>query len=97
MKKLRNSNFFERLEAHPELRERFEEILDIAENSSDKLITADEAEEKTIEEVKKLGLEVMQEWAKGQHEKLVSHVRQENTKAKTRSKKNSAGQPRLEG
>ena len=46
--------FFERIKNHPSLMKRFEEILNIAENSSGELITADEAEGKAIEEVKKL-------------------------------------------
>ena len=47
-----------KLENHPRLKKRFQEILDIAENTSGELITADEAETKAIEELQKLGREL---------------------------------------
>ena len=43
MKQSTQDNFVERLEAHPTLKSRFESILDLAENTSGKVITADEA------------------------------------------------------
>ena len=52
-----------RIKAHPGLKERIESILDIAENKSGELITADQAGGKAIEEVQKLGKELLKEWA----------------------------------
>ena len=56
-------NLTERLRNHPILKSWVEAILDIAENTHGDLITADEAEQCAIEEVRKLGNEVLQDWA----------------------------------
>ena len=51
--------FFEKLKKHPRLKKRFNEILNIAKNPSRELLTADEVELKTIDEVRKLvGLDI---------------------------------------
>jgi hypothetical protein len=81
----------EKLNSNPALKKRIEEILKIALNSSGKLITADEAEIRTIEEVQKLGREVLTEWALNQHEQSIKNTREEKTKAKKHVKKNSIG------
>jgi hypothetical protein len=44
-----------KINSHPSIRKRVEEILNIAENTSGELITARQAEEKAIEEIRKLG------------------------------------------
>jgi len=49
----------ERTLAHPGLKERVEAILDIAENTSGELITADQTEGRAIEEAHKLGRELL--------------------------------------
>lgn len=56
-------NLAERLRNHPILKSRVEAILDVAENTHGDLITADAAEQCAIEEVRKLGNEVLQDWA----------------------------------
>lgn len=91
-----NELFLEKLDKHPRLKKRFNEILGIAENSSGKLITADDAEMKAIEEVRKLGQEVVQEWAITQHEKTVENTRKDNPRAKKDTKKNSTGNQHLD-
>ena len=70
----------EKLNSNPALKKRVEEILNIAHNSSGKLITADEAEMKTIEEVQKLGREVLKEWAVNQHEQAIKDTKKEKPK-----------------
>lgn len=87
--------FFEKLKNHPRLKKRFNEILGIAENTSGELITADEAETKAIEEVRKLGQEVMQEWAENQHKQRVETLEKQN-KTRRHVKKNSIGKQHLE-
>ena len=81
----------EKLNSNPALKKRVEEILNIAHNSSGKLITADEAEMKTLEEVQKLGREVLKEWAVNQHEQAIKATKEETPKAKKHIKKNSIG------
>ncbi len=52
----------ERLSKYPHLRHRMESILGIIENDDGSCQTADEAERRAIEEVRKLGQEVLQGW-----------------------------------
>lgn len=87
--------FLDKLKNHPRLKKRFNEILGIAENTSGELITADEAETKAIEEVRKLGQEVMQEWAENQHKQQLEALEKQN-KMRKHVKKNSIGKQHLE-
>lgn len=88
--------FLEKLNSNPSLKKRFEEILKITHNSSGELITADQAEEKTIEEVQKLGREILREWAVKQHENVTKRTKEEKPKAKKHIKKNSIGNQHLD-
>lgn len=90
-----NEIFFDKLEKHPRLKKRFDEILKIAENTSGELITADEAEMKAIEEVRKLGQEIMQEWAENQHKKQIKEFESKH-KSRKHVKKNSTGKRHLD-
>jgi len=80
----------ERLKAHPDLQKRIETILDIVEDESDDVKTADEAEQRTIEELRQLGSEVMQNWAaKKEGQKAAAY--QNNPEAKGHGKKKFVG------
>ena len=85
-----------KINSHPSLRKRVEEILNIAENTSGELITARQAEEKAIEEIRKLGQEVLKEWAENQHDKAVEKAKAENSKTQEHVKKNCIGNQHLE-
>lgn len=85
-----DDDLIKKLENHPRLKMRFQEILNIAENTSGELITADEAETKAIEELQKLGQEVIQEWANNQHQRQIETFEKEN-KTRRHVKKNSTG------
>ena len=54
----------QRLRNHPELLERLQDILQIADNSDQPLRTADEVEALLIEEVRQLGKTAMETWAR---------------------------------
>jgi G:T-mismatch repair DNA endonuclease (very short patch repair protein) len=87
----------ERLQAHPRLRDRFHQILSIAEDAEGKVDKADEAEERVIEELRKLGQEVLQDWAVGKEKQKVEQVKKElDRKIKGHGKKNFAGTQHLE-
>lgn len=58
----RRESVAERLERHPALKARMERMLDVVENASGDVRRADEAERRAIEELRQLGLEVMQGW-----------------------------------
>ena len=67
----------QRLEANPLLKARISRILDLAENTDGEVITADEAEERAIQELRKLGQELLQGWgqrvAEKEAQKLSKH------------------------
>ena len=56
----------ERLKKFPELRERFEELLSIAENKEGKIKLADDAEDMIIVAGRKLTQTTLKEWSKEQ-------------------------------
>lgn len=96
MKADRYIKILERIQNHPELLESVEAILDIAENKSGELLTADEAEEKTIEELGKLGKELLAEWAKERQNTAIEQARETHPTAKRHEKKNSIGNRPME-
>jgi hypothetical protein len=52
-----------RLNKHPHLKNRIEQLLKIVENAEGDLKKADEAEKRVIEELRKMGNEVLHDWA----------------------------------
>ncbi len=79
-----------RLAQYPELRARVEEILAVVENEQGDTFTADEAEERAFEQVRRLGQEVLQSWAERKHQRVVQEY---DTRRDTRrrGKKKSIG------
>jgi hypothetical protein len=57
-----------RLEKHPQLRARVEQLLDLCEDVAGDLQHADDAERRAIGELRALGHEVLEDWATGQVE-----------------------------
>jgi|ERR1700733_2414999 len=92
----KDMKILERIKAHPGLKERFEAILDIAENKSGELITADQAEGKAIEEIEKLGQELLKEWALRRQDKAIEKAKETHPNAKRHEKKSSTGNRHLE-
>ena len=79
-----------RLNKHPQLRGRIERLVDIVEDAGDDLRKADEAERRVIDEVRRLGQELLEGWADGQVAKRADEL--EQTPGVWREgKKNSAG------
>jgi hypothetical protein len=79
-----------RLNKHPQLRGRVERLVEIVEDAGGNLRKADEAERRVIEEVRRLGQEVLEGWADGQVAKRADAL--ERTPGVWREgKKNSAG------
>lgn len=66
------SDLIKQLRQRPQILERVQKILEIADNAEGPLKTADQIEELLIEEMRKLGSETMQQWA-AQAEERVSH------------------------
>lgn len=87
----RRKSFEERLRDYPELKERFEAILAIAEAEGNELERADDAEQRAIEEVRKLGNEVMHGWARRREGQNVAKLEEERHKLTKHGKKKSTG------
>lgn len=87
MKELTQDNFIKRLEKHPRLKSRFKSILDLAENTTGNVIKADEAERQAIEEVRKLGNEVLYDWATNRVEASANELKDSEKDIKGNGKK----------
>ncbi len=61
--KEREERLLEKMRRHPELMERLETIVGLAEDEGTERLSADKVEELLIEEVRRLGNRVMQDWA----------------------------------
>jgi hypothetical protein len=82
----REKRLLQALRNHPELLERFEAILALTDSSTGAVRSADEIEERLIEEVRRLGHRAMQEWAHGAEERAAADLRQVLPKARLRKK-----------
>jgi hypothetical protein len=81
-----------RLDKHPQLRQRVERLLDLCEDRAGDLRKADEAEQRVVEEMRALGHEVLEGWAREQLEARCEEL--DRTAGVSREgKKNSAGIP----
>jgi hypothetical protein len=80
----------ERLNRHPEFRDKVEELLDIVDNKSGNANKADDAEDLIWEELRAMGQRALQDWAERKHERVVgeSDNREELSK---KEKKGSTG------
>lgn len=86
-----NEKLLERLEAHPELKKYVEEVLDIAEDVTDTLKRADDAELKVVDNMRKMGAALLHEWAVHQEKKTTEHWKEEHPEAEGHGKKNPLG------
>jgi hypothetical protein len=75
---------------HPQLRGRIERLVDLVEDVGDDLRKADEAEQRVIEEVRRLGQEVLEGWANEQVSRR-SEALDRTSGVWREGKKNSAG------
>lgn len=83
-----------RLAAHPDLRSRMESLLLAVEDETGELKTADAAEMRVIEVIRRTGRDALQAWAKHQVERTSQEPKQ-ITGVWSEGKKNSAGTPPL--
>ena len=92
--KVSDEEILRRLHRHPQIRSRVAELLAVVEDSNGDLRLADDAEDRLIEEMRRLGQEAMQSWAQGQVQRTEQEVRQSG-RAHREGKKNCAGTPPL--
>ena len=84
------NNFLARIKRHPELFEKFERLLAIAENKTEDIMTADEAEEKLFQEVRQLEQELLQSWAENKQSQVEQKF-ERRVGMQRRGKKNCGG------
>jgi flagellar biosynthesis/type III secretory pathway protein FliH len=84
----------ERLNAHPKLKAQLLSLLELAESDIER---ADEVEERTVESVRSLGRQVIQDWAEQQEQTISQSVRGAvGDELEQKGKKNSTGPRRTE-
>jgi hypothetical protein len=77
----------ERLRRHPELMERFQNILEIGANVDGPIQTADQVEELLVEEMRRLGNTTLKGWAESVEERLSEQLQHREVSARVRKKK----------
>ena len=91
-----DKEFLEELNKHPDLKNRFKEVLSIATNSGKELVTlADDAEMCVINQMHHLGRETLQNWANNEATRTSKNVQRQIKDAKKHVKKNSGGTPHM--
>lgn len=88
-------SLYERLEAHPELKNHIEDMLDIVEDANGILNKADDAEIKIVENTRKLNLTLLSNWAVNQEYKSSKTWKKANPDAVGHGKKKSIGKQLL--
>lgn len=90
-----NSNndqlFINRLNQHPELRERMESLLNVVENAGGDCTKADDAEQYVIEELRKMGNEALHAWANKAILKTTETMKDQKSNFHGNGKKKSGG------
>jgi hypothetical protein len=81
---------------HPELLKRFEEIAALVENEQGEIVLADDAEQRAINEVRLLGKEIMNGWARRQSEQTCLNFENKTDDIRRNGKKKSIGKQRLD-
>lgn len=79
----------QRLANNPRLRQRFLAIADMVDQAVEEGCTADEAEARTIEQIRKLGQEVLTEWAEKAAPQATHKAREHDARLSKSGKKNS--------
>jgi hypothetical protein len=85
--KLKRRSLDERFRAHPKSYERLQAIADMMEASIAAGCSADEAEERAIEEIRKLGNALMRDWAQGAQQQSLEQAKAEHPEASHHVKK----------
>ena len=81
------TQFLEALRQHPELRARFESILDLTRNADGPVQTADAVEGQLIEALRQLGHESMNQWVAQAEQRVSTALQQQDATVRSRKKK----------
>jgi L-serine deaminase len=77
----------ERFESRPQVYARLQSIADMMDEAMAEGCTADEAEALAIEQIQKLGGDVLNDWAEERHEQSVKRAQQDHPQAIKHAKK----------
>src|SRR4030095_938540 len=89
--KLKRRSLDERFKAHPQSYERLQAIADMMEASLAAGCSADEAEERAVEQIQKLGRGLLQDWAREAQQQSWEQARAQHPQASHHVKKKSGG------
>jgi hypothetical protein len=81
----------ERLKQYPVLKNRIESLLNIVEDSSGNTEKADDAEHRAIRELRRLGSDLLHEWASEKESAAAGKLRKNDKQATGHGKKSSFG------
>ena len=81
------AQFMARLRQHPELLARFQSILALTRNADGPLQTADEVEERLIQELRPLGHASMNQWATQAEQRVSDELKTADATVRSRKKK----------
>ena len=79
--------FLEALRQHPELRARFQSILNLTRNADGPVQTAEAVEGQLIEALRQLGHESMNQWAAQAEQRVSTELQQQDATVRRRKKK----------
>jgi hypothetical protein len=88
----RIERFMAKLESHPEVFDQMERIMEVVENETGEAMTADEAEELLVQELRRMGHDALQGWARRKEVKLEREYSARPGMVR-REKKDSTGRP----
>ena len=92
----RKKSLEQRLESFPHLKEKFESLLDAAEDRNRKFDRADDIELWLIEQMREIAKETLFDWAIRKENEKTTELRENTKNAKNHTKKNSGGIRRSE-
>jgi hypothetical protein len=93
---LTEAEVVKKLQEHPELKIRFEQLLSIIENTRGDATRADDAEYQVIDQMRGLGHDVLQSWADRQSKIATERVIKQRPAMRKHIKKNCSGIQRME-
>ena len=81
------SHLIEQLRLHPEIMQRVQSVLDIAQSTEGPLKTADQIEDLLVEEMRRLGHATLREWAAGAEKRVSAELTEQDPTVLSRKKK----------
>ena len=82
-----DKQFLEALRQHPELRARFQSILELTRHADGPVQRAEAVEEQLIEALRQLGHESMNQWAARAEQRVSTELQQQDATMRRRKKK----------